>query len=547
MKTFILYALLIQFSLFFTIQGQEKAELIIYNANIYTVDNNFSKAEALAVSEGKFVAIGTSQEILENFTSGNQIDAQGKAIYPGFYDAHCHFYRYAQALREVNLVGTESFEEVLERIQKFREKYPNQAWIVGMGWDQNDWEIKEFPDRKELDSLFPETPVLLRRIDGHAALVNEKALTSSRVSKYLKVSGGVIETQEGEMTGILVDNAIGLVASQIPPLAPEQMKSALLEAQENCFAVGLTTVSDAGLNFKHIQEIQSLQEGGELKMRIYIMLSANAPSFSKVLENGIIETTHLTLRSIKVYADGALGSRGACLLKPYNDRPKETGFLLNSAEEMQKLFEKSYQSGFQVNTHCIGDSANRLVLDLYGQFLEENNDLRWRIEHAQVVHANDLEKYAQYKVIPSVQPTHCTSDMYWADERLGEERLKDAYVFKDLLIQNNLIALGTDFPVENINPLYTFHSAVARQDAENYPENGFQMENALTREEALKGMTIWAAYANFEEKERGSIEVGKFADFVILEKDIMEIPLSEIRETKVLSTFLGGENVFEKK
>jgi predicted amidohydrolase YtcJ len=306
----------------------------------------------------------------------------------------------------------------------------------------------------------------------------------------------------------------------------------------------LTTVSDAGLNQDDIELIDKMNKEGALKIRNYVMVSLGIRNLDYFIKKGIYKTDRLNVRSFKLYADGALGSRGACLLKPYADEPSKTGFLLLSAAELERSLTQIYNSGFQANTHCIGDSANRLILNLYGKLLKTKNDRRWRIEHAQVVDNQDVAKFGKYSIIPSIQATHATSDMYWADERLGDVRVKTAYAFQDLLKQNGVIANGSDFPVEFVNPLYGFHSAVARQDAKNFPEGGFQMENALTREQAMRAMTIWSAYANFEEKERGSIEAGKMADFVILEEDLMKIPKEKLRNVKVLNTFVGGEKVF---
>ena len=418
---------------------------------------------------------------------------------------------------------------------------------MGRGWDQNDWEVKEFPTKDTLDKLFPDVPIFLTRVDGHAALVNQKAFDLAGVKAGDNINGGLVEVKNGKLTGILVDNATDLVSAKIPGATKAEQEKALLDAQKNCFAVGLTSVVDAGLSRNTIELIDEMQKAKRLKMRIYAMVSATKADLDYYLAKGKIKTDFLNVRSVKVYADGALGSRGACLLHAYHDKPDQQGFLLSSPQKLDSLVKVISDKGFQINTHCIGDSANRLLLDIYGKYLKGDNDLRWRIEHAQVVSKPDMEKFAQYKIIPSVQPTHGTSDMYWADERLGPERVKTAYAFKDLLKQGKLLAIGSDFPVEHINPLYGFHAGVARQDAKNYPKGGFQMENAISREEALKGMTIWAAFSSFEENEKGSIEVGKMADFVVTAKDLMTAPKTELRNLKVTHTFVAGEKVFELK
>ncbi|EAY31741.1 amidohydrolase [Microscilla marina] len=524
-----------------------EVDLIVHNAKVYTVDSTFSQVEAFAVKDGQFVAVGSSKDILTKYKAKKKIDLQKKPVYPGFFDAHCHFYRYGLGLRQVDLVGTTSFASIVTKLQAFRKQNPAQAWLIGRGWDQNDWELKEFPSKDTLDKVFPDVPVFLTRVDGHAALANQKALDLAGVKKGAKINGGVIATKNDQLTGILIDNAIQLVSKAIPEASKAEQTTALLNAQKQCFAVGLTSVVDAGLNRSNIELIDELHKANKLKMRVYAMISATKANLDYYLAKGKIKTDYLHVRSVKVYADGALGSRGACLLHPYHDKPEEQGFLLSSPQTLDSLVQRIAAKGFQVNTHCIGDSANRLLLDIYGKYLKGNNDLRWRIEHAQVVSKADLQKFAQFSIIPSVQPTHGTSDMYWADERLGNEKVKTAYAYKDLLKQGRLLAIGSDFPVEHINPLYGFHAGVARQDAKNFPEGGFQMENAISREQALKGMTIWAAFSNFEENEKGSIEPGKMADFVVTEKDLMTSPKAELRQVKVLHTFVGGEQVYQKK
>lgn len=526
--------------------GKEKADLIIHNATVYTVDSNFSVATAFAVKDGRFVGVGSDTDILEQFESTEMINMEGGPVYPGLIDAHAHFYRYGLGLKNANLVGTKSFDEILELLQAHRDKYPDEAWVLGGGWDQNDWENKEFPTKEKLDEVFPDVPVLITRIDGHAALTNSAAMGQSEIfAKTREVDGGKIYfDNNGEPTGLLVDNAIQLIARHIPEQTEADRIDALIRAQENCFAVGLTGIVDAGLDVNTINLIDSLNISGELKMRLYVMVTPSEESLAYFAERGKIKTDYLNVRSFKVYGDGALGSRGASLLAPYSDDPHNSGFLLQSPEFYDELAGKIHDLGFQMNTHAIGDSTNRTMLDIYARHLSEGNDLRWKIEHAQIVSLPDIDKFGKYNIVPSVQPTHATSDMYWAGDRLGDNRIKTAYTFKDLLDQNGYVALGSDFPVEDINPMYTFHAAVARQDAENWPQGGWQPENKLSREEALRGMTIWAAYSNFEEAEKGSIEAGKMADFIFTEKDMMQAPESELRNLKVTATYLNGERVY---
>jgi predicted amidohydrolase YtcJ len=527
-----------------TFAQKQTADLIVYNAVVYTVDNHFVTTEAFAVKDGKFLATGSSMNILAKYNAKQKMDAKGKPVFPGLYDPHSHFMGLGQMLGQCDLVDTKSYEEIIERLKKFDVEHKENQWLIGRGWDQNDWDIKVFPTKDLLDKAFPNKPVVLTRIDGHAIITNSKAIELAKISPTSKVNGGVVEVIDGQLTGILVDNAMGLVKRVIPQASETDKRKMLLAAQKECLKLGLTTVSDAGLNQDDIELIDKMNKEGALKIRNYVMVSLGIRNLDYFIKKGIYKTDRLNVRSFKLYADGALGSRGACLLKPYADEPSKTGFLLLSAAELERSLTQIYNSGFQANTHCIGDSANRLILNLYGKLLKTKNDRRWRIEHAQVVDNQDVAKFGKYSIIPSIQATHATSDMYWADERLGDVRVKTAYAFQDLLKQNGVIANGSDFPVEFVNPLYGFHSAVARQDAKNFPEGGFQMENALTREQAMRAMTIWSAYANFEEKERGSIEAGKMADFVILEEDLMKIPKEKLRNVKVLNTFVGGEKVF---
>lgn len=521
---------------------REKVDLVVYNATVYTVDSAFSTANAIAVKDGKIVAAGTNETIEQQYEATVKNDAKGAFVYPGLIDAHAHFYRYGLGLRTANLTETTSWQEILDKLKAFAAANP-EGWLIGRGWDQNDWAVKDFPVNDQLNVLFPDRPVILSRIDGHAAIANQKALDMAGVKPGMQLTGGTVETKNGKLTGILVDNAEGLVFKIIPAPTPAQMKGALLAAQENCFAAGLTTVDDCGLDHQEVSFIDSIQQSGDLKMRMYAMLSDAPENYTFLFKKGKIKTDRLNVRSFKVYADGALGSRGACLLQPYNDKPGWRGFLLSTPAHFDSVARIIYENGFQMCTHAIGDSGNRIILNTYAKYLKEKNDLRWRIEHAQVVNQHDFTLFGQYNIVPSVQPTHATSDMYWAGDRLGAERVKGAYAYKQLLQQNSWIPLGTDFPVEDISPFKTFYAAVVRKDAKGWPQGGYQVENALTREEALRGMTIWAARSNFEEHEKGSLEKGKLADFIITDKDLMKTKPEELLSIKVLATYVGGEKV----
>ena len=524
---------------------KEEADYIFFNAKVYQVNEAFDTAQAFAVKDGKFIGVGSDDDVLNHYSSDSVVDMQNMPVYPGFIDGHAHFYRYSLGLRNVNLVGTASFDEIVTKLTDYNSENPDAEWILGRGWDQNDWENTDFPTKDTLDILFPNKVVMLTRIDGHAVLTNQKGLDLAQIDASTKISGGEIQLKDGQPTGVLVDNAIDLLSKNIPALSPDRQKELLAQGEENCFGVGLTSVADAGLDRSHIELIDEIQQDSALKMRVYAMVNPTSENIEHYFGSGHYKTDRLHVRSFKVYADGALGSRGACLIEPYHDAPETTGFLLNSLQQFDSLAKLFMAKNFQMNTHCIGDSANRAITDIYGKYLKGKNDRRWRIEHAQVVHLEDLSDFERYDILPSVQPTHATSDMYWADERLGEKRVKTAYAYKDLLKRNGKLVLGSDFPVEDINPIYGFHAAVARQDANDFPADGFQIENALTREEALKGMTIWAAFGQFEEQEKGSIEKGKLADFVILDQDIMKAEASTLRGTKVLQTWSGGEKVFE--
>ncbi len=533
---------LVILSTFFACQQQEKADLIVVNANAYTVNNNFDKAESFAIKDGKFIAIGTNEEIQAKYATLKTVDAKNQTIVPGLIDAHCHFFGLGLSLQKVNLRGTKSYDEILDKLAVFK-KEKNADYITGRGWDQNDWEVKVFPTKEKLDKLFPNTPVAIRRVDGHALLVNEAALKYSGISSTKfpkKVTGGEFIQKNGKLTGILIDAAMGYI--KIPNETKKEAIQGLIDAQKIAFSYGLTTVNDAGVSKSTIDLMDSLQIAGDLKMRIYAMVSVSQKNLDYYLPKGIIKTDRLNVRSFKVYGDGALGSRGAAMRKSYSDRDNHFGALIFKPKRYTEIAAQIAKSDYQMNTHAIGDSANTHILKTYKMALKGQKDRRWKIEHAQIISPEDFDKFDN--IVPSVQPTHATSDMYWAKDRVGAERMKGAYAYKDLLKKYGSVALGTDFPVEKVSPFLTFYAAAVRKDTDNYPAGGFQMENVLTREETLKGMTIWAAHSNFEENEKGSIEVGKFADFVILNQNIMEIEGNKIPNTKVKATYVNGEKVY---
>ncbi|MFB0904054.1 MAG: amidohydrolase [Nonlabens sp.] len=543
--------LLLLFAIIGAVSCQEEpqitADLIIENAKIYTVDDQFSMATALVVKEGKIIFIGTQEELKsQNLKASKTIDATGKFVYPGWIDAHCHFYRLGQQEQRVDLVGTESYQEVLDKIQKF-QKANNKTFIIGRGWDQNDWDVKEYPTNKELNELFPETPVAITRIDGHAMVVNEAALKLAHIELNTVFSGGDIEQKKGQLTGILVDNPMKLVRDIFPVASVEEDIEALMDAQDINFSYGITTVDDAGLMRSTIELIDSLQQDGALKMKIYAMITNTPENLDHYLKKGIVKTDRLNVRSVKFYADGALGSRGAAMKQPYTDKHNHFGTLLSSIEDLEGVAKRIAATAYQMNTHAIGDSANYVVLTTYKELLSDQKDRRWRVEHAQIVDPADFHLFDEDNIIPSVQPTHATSDMYWARDRIGEERIKGAYAYKKLLQESKMLALGTDYPIEQVNPFLTFYAAVARKDTSGYPDDGFRADQALSREEALRGMTIWAAFSNFEEHEKGSLEIGKAADFILLDQDIMTVPIDQIPNMQVSATYSNGELVYISK
>ena len=520
-----------------------KVDTIVHHAVIYTVDASFTIAQSMAIKDGKIVAVGSNDDIAKNYTANEMIDAHGKALYPGLIDAHAHFVGYARSLFQVDLFGTNTWEETVDRIVAFAKEHPEMKWIQGRGWDQNKWPGKQFPTNELLNQRFPKTPVVITRIDGHASIANVAALEIAGIKPGQTIIGGDIQTINGVLTGVLIDNADNAVYAKVPAPSKEEFTKWLQTAEQNCFAQGLTTITDCGLNFTDVAFLDGLQKEGKLNMRLYVMLSDNALNLNKYLKRGPYKTDKLFVNGFKVYADGALGSRGACLLKHYSDKPEWGGFLLSNKSHYDSLAQVLSKTDFQMCTHAIGDSANREMLNIYNKYLQPKNDKRWRIEHAQIVDINDFNLFGSAAIIPSVQPTHGTSDMYWAESRLGKQRMKGAYAYKQLLQQNGWLPLGTDFPVEDISPFKTFLAAVVRKDAKGFPAKGFQMENALTRRETIRGMTIWAAKAGFLEKEVGSIEVGKKADFIILDKDLMKVAETDILKTKVITTYVGGRKV----
>jgi len=525
--------------------AKKQADFIYHNGKIFTMDEQMPEASTMVIKDGKIVAIG-NEELLESYTCEpkNMVDLKSQYVYPGLIDAHCHFYGYAKTLMSCNLVGSKSWEEALHLLDSFSET-TSSAWLTGRGWDQNDWADKKYPDNSMLNKMFPDRPVILKRIDGHAAICNQKALTLAGIDVHTSIDGGEIVKENGKLTGVLVDNAVDMVEKVIVQASASDLTKALGQAEKECFSLGLTTLADAGLDLKECLFLDSLSQKQQLSIYLYLMLSPTEAALQFAKDKGIYETDHSKICSFKLYADGALGSRGAKLKRDYCDRPGHSGMLLNSFDFFQTFCGKVYrETPYQVNTHCIGDSANTLILNTYGQFLQPGNDRRWRIEHAQIIDTSDIRLFRKYAVIPSVQPTHATSDAPWVEDRICADRLPGAYAYQSLLAQNQYIALGTDFPVEYLNPLFTYYSAVFRENANNKSQIPFLFSERLSPIQALKGMTIWAAKACKLEHRKGSLEKGKDADFIILSQDLLKAGKEQVLNSKVIHTYRMGKMVF---
>lgn len=531
-------------TLLFSCNMKERADLIVYNAKVYKVDSAFSKCTAFAVIDGKIIATGGDDEILNKYKSSEYLDAEQKPLYPGFNDAHAHFFGLGESLNVVDLRGAKSFEEVISRLQNAKEK-KGLKFIIGDGWDQNDWSIQQMPSNNLLNEKFPDVPVMLSRIDYHAVVANDAAIKLLGITPGDgSIPHGEAVMEKGKFTGLFLETTAERFRTIIPEPTLKEYYGMMEEAQNECFKYGLTSVSTAGENLDKIRLLQQFQKSGDLKIRMDIWLSANKENietFKRPFRDDLIN-----IGTLKLYLDGALGSRGALMIEPFSDDPGNKGIKVISDSDFRSYLKWAYDNGFQAATHCIGDLANRTALREYAAILGVPNDRRWRIEHAQVINPSDMNMFGKYSIIPSVQPTHATSDMIWAADRLGN-RISQAYPNKELLMQNGWLPSGTDFPVEEVSTIKTFFAAVFRKNSDYFPMDGFQMENALTREEALRSMTIWAAKASFEESQKGSIEPGKFADFVILDVDIMTAPEKEILATKVLKTYVAGKKVYSQE
>jgi predicted amidohydrolase YtcJ len=531
------------------------ADLVVTGARIYTVDEGRPMAAAMAVGGGRVLYVGSERGALAYRGAATRVlDVSGRTVIPGMVDAHGHLLGLGEALSNVDLAGTRSYAEVVARVAARVREAPAGGWIQGRGWDQNDWGDTAFPTHEALSRAVPDRPVILERIDGHAVLANAAAMRLANVTRTTPdpEGGRIIRGADGEPTGVFVDNAQALVARAVPALSRDELRARILAALAEANRWGLTGVHDPGVGRETIDEYEALAKEDRFPLRLYAMVADDSADlayyFARGPQNGLYEG-RLWIRSIKLYMDGALGSRGAALLDPYSDDPDNRGLLVSSPEHVRAVAIEALKHGFQLSTHAIGDRGNRLVLDQYGAALEQVPvaDHRFRIEHAQILDPADIPRFAELDVIPSMQAVHQTSDMYWAGKRLGDSRLWGAYAWRSLLDSGVIVPNGSDFPVERVNPLYSFHSAVTRQDENDFPPGGWYPAQRMTREEALKSMTLWPAYAAFQEKEMGSLSPGKYADFVILDRDIMTVAPEQILGTRVMATYLGGKAVYEAK
>ena len=519
----------------------KSVDLVIHNAKVHTLLDNSEIAEAIAINDGKIVEIGPERQILNKYSAEEQIDAEGKDIYPGFTDAHGHILSYAKQLLSADLVGSRSMDEILVRLEKYQSKN-NRKFIIGRGWDQSLWGTTEFPTNEQLNKLFPTTPVCLIRIDGHALLANDALLKLAGISSETTINGGIIHVKDGKCTGLLVDNAMNPIYALMPEFPKKEIIEAIKEIQEELYQYGITGVHEAGIEFKDISLFKELIDKHAFKLNLYAMLMPSDENIAFAKKNGIYTYKNLSIRSFKVMGDGALGSRGALLKQAYADEHNHHGVLTTSLDDMKRIADICESTGYQMNTHAIGDSTNKILLDLYERIFKVNRDHRWRIEHAQVIDPKDFELFSKYAVFPSVQPTHAVSDQRWAEQRIGRKRMIGAYAYKTLLNQFGMIAIGTDFPIELTDPFLTIHAAVQRTNIDNIPSGGFYINEALTLDECIKGMTSWAAFASFQENQLGTLEKGKDATFVIFENPVRTQP--NFQPNFSSHTFIKGEKVY---
>jgi len=534
----------------------EDVDLLLTNGNVYTVTEKQPKAEAIAVKTNRIVFVGSNEDA-KKFRAAKIVDLHGSTVVPGFTDSHCHIFGIGEREMRLNLEGTNSLEDFLGRVRERVDKTGPGKWITGRGWIETFWKPPQFPTRHDLDKIAPNNPVFLTRADGHASIANSAALKIARIDKNTPDPfGGQILKKNGEPNGMLLDNAQDLVARNISKPTEGEREQALLRGIDREIKLGWCEIQNAGSHKEDVDLIRKAFETGKIKIRfVNAVYGPGADAHSFLREGSTINAFdhHFTQRTIKVLLDGALGSRGAALLKPYSDAPEASGLLRQKPEELRPMFEEALRRGIQVETHAIGDRANRLILDLYEQAFKavppdelRIREPRWRIEHAQIVDPDDIARFAKLGVIPSMQPSHAISDLFFAAARLGMDRLVGAYAWQSFIKSGCIIAGGSDAPVERGEPMIEFYAAVARKSINGESGEGWHPEEAVSREDALKMFTIWPAYAAFQEKDKGSIEVGKLADFTVLTQDIMKIPETEILETRNDMTVIGGEIIYSR-
>lgn len=541
------------FVIYFIFFMENKAEILLINGKIYTLDTTQPVAEAIAINNGKIIAVGKSSELKDRFDIEKIIDLKGSVVIPGLIDAHAHMFGFGQMLNSLMLAGITSANEIAENVKEKSKTIPAGEWIYGRGWDQTLWSEKQFPTKDLLDKAAPDNPVILGRIDGHAIWVNSKALEMAGITAatIAPAGGKIIRDNSGNPTGVFIDKATELIEKIIPPPTDAEIEQCILLAAEECIKAGLTEVHDMGLNSQTIRVYKKLADEQKLKIRIYGAIDAPSQTWNEFSEQGPLlnyGNGMLTIRAVKMYADGALGSRGAALIENYSDDTGNRGLTLIDDSIMEAVTYQAIKKNFQVCTHAIGDRANHIVLNMYEKILGTDNkkDLRFRIEHAQVLLPEDISRFQKLNVLPSMQPIHATSDMDWAEARLGAERVKGAYAWKSLINSGSIIPAGSDFPNDIMQPLWGFYAAVTRMDQDGKPEGGWHPEQCLSRDEALKSFTTWAAYAAFKEKEKGSIQVGKYADLTIISQDIMTIPVNDFLNTEIVMTLINGKIVYSK-
>ena len=528
------------------------APTLMENIHGYTLaGDRLQTFTGLVFDLGKVVETGDSKTLHRKYSDAGIIDGRGKTLLPGLIDSHGHVIDLGFEGVRINLTGTASLKEAQDRIQAYAAANPDRLWLLGEGWNQVEWKLDRFPTARELDLAVADRPAVLGRIDGHAKWLNTKALAAAGIDKATAdpVGGRIERDAAGNPTGVLVDKAMDLIDGFIPPPSVAERRAALQAALAHMNSVGLTAVGDAGDTAKVIALYKEMADQGLLTVRVYAMIEDTGPDFETLSKSGPLigyGRDRLTVRSVKLYADGALGSRGAALLAPYSDKPDQRGLLFMTEEAMEHKIETALKAGYQVNIHAIGDAANHQVLDAFEAAYQAvgGRQLRNRVEHAQVVALTDIPRFKQLDLIASMQPTHATSDKNMAESRIGKERLKGAYAWRTFLAQGTRIAAGSDFPVESDNPFFGLHAAVTRTDHGNEPKGGWHIEQAMTLEEAFRAFTLDAAYAQHQEKRIGSLETGKWADFIVVDRDPFKIAPADLWKIKVEQTWLAGERVY---